>query len=119
MHFISEAAMSVIEQASSDRAAYHARRGAKEHSVRLMVDHAVPVSTLVKMMFDEDGGVERSPAGIRDHLERYHRLGVLAWTDDIRVNTAGLRSKMPNDWDRSSTFARYGRATIARFQSVR
>lgn len=109
LDFRSEATEPVLEHARVAPADYQARRAAKDKTVRLVVDHAIPIDVMVRMMFDPEPGqeVDRTADAIRDHLARWYRLGLLTPDEDARLNRAGLRSAMPAGWDRHSIFARY------------
>lgn len=109
LDFRSEATEPVLEHARVAPADYQARRAAKDKTVRLVVDHAVPIDVMVRMMFDPQAGqeVERTVDAIGDHLARWYRLGLLTPAEDAELNRAGLRSAMPAHWDRHSIFARY------------
>lgn len=72
LDFRSAATGPLLDYARTSPAEYKARRAAKDRSVRLIVDHAVPVDMMVRMMFDHEPGerVERTAEGIRVHLTR-------------------------------------------------
>lgn len=109
LDFRSEASEPILEHARAASAEYQAKRAAKDRTVRLVVDHAVPIDVMVRMMFDPKPGEEvgRTAEGIRAHLTRWYRLGLLTPDEDARLNRAGYRSAMPSDWDRRTVFARY------------
>lgn len=110
MHFRSEAAARVLAQASVDPAAYRRRRAEDGLSVRLMVDHAVPLRVLVQAMFDDP--TLRTREALRRHLLDNYRLGVITSEEDAILRHHGLTSAMPNPWC-GSPFARYTHARIA------
>lgn len=109
LDFRSKGSEPVLAQARAAPADYQAKRAAKDSTVRLVVDHAVPIDVMVRVMFDPQPGegVERTAEGIRAHLSRWYRLGLLTPDEDASLNRAGYRSAMPRDWDRRSVFARY------------
>lgn len=109
LDFRSAATVPLLEYARTSPAEYKTRRTAKDPTVRLIIDHVVPIDMIVRMMFDpEPGGeVERTAEGIRSHLTRWYRLGLLTPEEDARLNRAGYRSAMPKGWDRENVFARY------------
>lgn len=109
LDFRSAATGPLLDYARTSPAEYKARRAAKDQAVRLIVDHAVPIDVMVRMMFGPEPGerVEQTAEGIRSYLTRWYRLGLLTADEDARLNRAGLRSAMPHDWDRHSIFARY------------
>lgn len=115
LDFRSAATGPLLDYARTNPTEYRARRAAKDRGVRLIVDHAVPVTVMSAMMFDPEPGeeVERTAEGIHAHLTRWYRLGLLTPDEDARLNSAGLRSAMPRGWDRRSVFARYEAVGIA------
>ncbi len=78
--------------------------------MKLVVDHAVPISVTVAALFACD--VELTREGIGGHLTRWYRLGLLSHGEDASLNAKGLRSTMPTAWDGKSLFARYDAAGI-------
>lgn len=94
-----------MDRAHSGPTFYRQARATKDARVRLIVDHAVPLRMITGMMFRS--GFNRTREGVLEHLARWYRLGVLLADEDKLLNTAGLRSKMPDSWDGHNPFARY------------
>lgn len=84
---------------------YHLKYVAGDKTVKLIVDHAVPVAVMVNMLFQSHADLSRD--GIRAFLIKWYRLGLLTHEENARLNAAGLNSKMPTDWDYLDVFGRY------------
>jgi len=110
MHFRSKDAENILTLARTSGAEYLARRVRKEASIRLMVDHAVPLLIIRDMLFDPN--VTHTEESLHHLLRRSYRLGVITADEDHRLNALHLQSKMPPNWDRSDVFARYRYAGI-------
>jgi hypothetical protein len=77
---------------------------------RLMKDHAIPVSVLRDMLFEEQ---PRSTEEVRAFMLRYYCFGIITEEEDAELNRAGLRSRMPDGWTpNDSPFARYEKVGI-------
>lgn len=115
LDFVSAGAAGILSFARQESASYNRLYRARDTNVRLMVDHAVPIGVMADLLFDSAIGPasELSLAGIRAHLERWYRLGLLSHAENGRLNAAGLASRMPLNWDRVDPFARYRAAGIA------
>ncbi|MDA1311470.1 MAG: hypothetical protein O2985_17960 [Proteobacteria bacterium] len=95
MHFVSEDARRVIDG------------GLQEHLVK---DHAVPVKVIGKILMDDK---TITSASLQERLCTIYRLGVITKSEDLKLNAAGLRQKMPSDWRiGDDVFARYVRVGI-------
>jgi hypothetical protein len=92
------------------RGGYQRRYAARDPGVKLIIDHAVPISVMVGALFA--GNVEPTREGIGAHLTRWYRLGLLCHDEDARLKAKGLRSTKPAGWDGKSLFARYEAAGI-------
>jgi hypothetical protein len=114
LDFVSEGAAEIIRQSRLDPDGYDRRYGSRDVSVRLIVDHSVPIGVMADMLFDPQDGerVKLTRDGIRAHLLRWYRLGLLSHAENSRLNSSGIGSKMPPDWDRTDVFARYRVAEI-------
>ncbi len=110
MHFVSKNAAAILAQAKTSRLKFIGLRSQKDQTVRLMVDHAVPISLMCQMMF-KDAKI-RSVGAIQTFLLHFYRLGVLTYEEDQRLNRLGLQRKMPDNWDKNDIFARYHAAAI-------
>lgn len=77
---------------------------------RLMKDHAIPVTVLRDMLFDEQPA---SIEEVRDFMVRHYRFGIITDEEDAELNVAGLRSCMPDGWTPADgPFARYEKVGI-------
>jgi len=110
LDFRSVGAAAILADAARDPRAYQRRYAARDRGVKLIVDHAVPISVMVGALFA--GNVELTREGIGAHLTRWYRLGLLCHGEDASLNAKGLRSAMPAEWDGKSLFARYEAAGI-------
>lgn len=70
----------------------------------LVHEHIVPKKVIVNSLMNEVG---RTPERIYDFLERFCIGVVVTKDEDTALNSAGLRSKMPEDWDGEDPWARY------------
>lgn len=112
LDFRSVGAAAILEDAARDPATYQRRFAERDREVKLVVDHAVPISVIVAALFA--GDVELTRESIGAYLNRWYRLGLLSHHEDASLNAQGLRSAMPVGWDRENPFARYDAAGIAR-----
>lgn len=105
LDFLSKGAIAVIDHAKLAPTDYQLRYSTRDKSNKLVVDHAVPVSVMVTMLFRPE--VDLSRNGVRNHLVRLYRLGLLSHEENRRLDAAGLKSAMPVDWTGEDVFARY------------
>jgi hypothetical protein len=110
--FVSTGASAILSYAAEQRDEYRMRRKADDKEIRLIVDHAVPLASMIEWLFEP--GADLSRNAIRQHLKRWYHLGVLTSSEDATLNRLGLRSKMPDDWDGKDLTARYHQAAIKR-----
>ena len=110
MNFCSAAAREIINAAAADSAAFLQKRRAKEVSLRLMIDHAIPLVILRQRVFADV--TLRSIPALRDYMRASYRRGVITSSEDASLNGLGLRSRMPADWDGVDPYARYRAASI-------
>ena len=110
MHFKSSNASEILALARDNRTEYEDRRAKKDVSVRLMVDHAVPLLVLKDILFARDA--KHTEETIHAVLCQRYRLGVITADEDKRLNQAGLQSKMPSNWNGDDVFARYQQVGI-------
>ena len=109
--FRSTGADAILRYAAEQPNEYRERREEKDKTVKLIVDHAVPLAVMIRRLFELDSDLSRK--GIRKHLERWYCLGLLTDAEDVRLNRIGLRSRMPSNWDGDDLTARYREAEIA------
>jgi len=105
LDFRSKGALAVMDYAKAVPADYELKHSARDKSTKLIVDHAVPISVMVSMLFQP--GFDLSREGIRSYLVRWYRLGLLSHEENGRLDAAGLNSAMPTDWNEDDAFARY------------
>jgi hypothetical protein len=115
LEFISQKAGLSLALASEDRRDYGVRHKAKDETIRLIVDHAVPVTIIVKELLNLQ---QPSKTEIEEHLLRWYQRGVIATEEDRLLTKSGLKSVMPSGWDRINPFARYENVSIAKFTSI-
>lgn len=108
--FRSVTADNVIRLATDQPETYRQRQLSKDPTVRLIVDHAVPLAVLVRKLFETDFDLSRNC--LKVFLERNYHLGLLTAAEDCRLNQLGLRSTMPANWDGADLIARYRNAGI-------
>lgn len=110
MHFVSREAGAILASARDEAGRYADLRNGKDATIRLMVDHAIPLRVLRHMLFDDPA--LRSIDALRAFLQAHYRLGVLTFDENARLNSLGLVSAMPSDWNGRDVFARYAVAGI-------
>lgn len=111
-HFwVTPAAEDVLARAEAgDRTVQKKHRDQGDLSIRLITDHAVPLSQIVEELKD-DALWERD--ALREFLLHHYRRGVLTKIEDNRLNAtvvggARLNDTMPPGWERGrEPFARY------------
>lgn len=83
--------------------------GRKEET--LVRDHAIAVAALRDLLLTiRPQTVEQTD----DLMRRFYRLGVITRSEDLRLNAAGLRAKMPAGWTtEDDVFARYEAVAIS------
>ncbi len=109
--FRSADADTILQYAVEHADEYRERRGIKDKSVRVIVDHAVPIAVMVQQLFEPDADLSRE--GVRNHLTRLYCLGLLTNAEDVMLKRLGLQSRMPARWDGDDLTARYREAGIA------
>ena len=109
MDFISTGAEEVLELAYYDSDGYRRARDQKDKSVRLIVDHAIPIRVLIANISFEPAQTRKR---LRAYLNENYRLGVITRAEHVRLGAAGLVSNVPRAWD-GSPFARYAHADIS------
>lgn len=105
LDFRSVGAVAIMAHAQNAPDEYRLKYAARDKTVRLIVDHAVPIAVMVDMLFQPGANLTRD--GIREHLIKWYHLGLLTHEENTRLNAAGLKSKMPANWNYLDVFARY------------
>lgn len=68
------------------------------------VEHVVPLMHIVNELMDMNLPTERKVTTI---LKKYFRVLLVTTEEHKKLNASGLRSVMPENWDRKSVWARY------------
>jgi hypothetical protein len=71
---------------------------------QLVYDHAIPFKYLQSELLKLD---DVTPEIVRDVLLRYEIRVLITKSENERLNTSGLQSKMPAAWDGTDPLARY------------
>lgn len=89
-------------------------RIASGDKTKLVYDHVVPKTRYIQKYCMKaavtgqfENGEKFSEAAIKGFLERYWKVTVITKEEDDKLTHAGLREKMPKDWDGKDLFARY------------
>ena len=69
-----------------------------------VVEHAVPQMAIVNWLMDLDSITNASVANL---LERYFTVMLVTQEEHALLNSSGLRSTMPPQWDKTNVYARY------------
>ncbi len=77
---------------------------AKVSKGKTQVEHVVPLNVIVKSLRDIKRPDKQS---VRNKLSDLYRVCIVTIEEHKRLSDAGLRSKMPDDWDGKDPFARY------------
>jgi len=91
----------------SEKAAEHAARHGQKGLVH---DHSVPRKAIVDMML---GVAVPTAVQLLTIFEEFCEGVIITKDEDAALNKAGLRSKMPKDWDGTDPDARYKAVGIA------
>ncbi len=81
----------------------------------LTVEHVVPQMLIVNMLMDMNE-IERNAVGAL--LLKYFHVLLVTNEEHNRLNSSGLRSTMPKDWDKENVWARYDAVGIERSNSL-
>ncbi len=68
------------------------------------VEHVVPQMEIVNMLMDMN---PLNKLEVEKLLKKYFRVLLVTKEEHRRLNASGLRSKMPDDWDRKDIWVRY------------
>jgi len=69
-----------------------------------VVEHAVPLMLIVNILMEMTPLTERRVANL---LRKYFCVMLVTEAEHSKLNSNGLRSTMPEDWDRKDVLARY------------
>jgi len=73
------------------------------------VEHVVPQMVIVNILMDRPDLTKRKVGNI---LKKYFYVMLVTKEEHERLNSSGLRSKMPEDWDGKDVWARYRQVGI-------
>ena len=68
------------------------------------VEHVVPVMLIVNMLMDMN---PISAEKVESILKKYWHVLLITKEEHQKLNSSGLRSTMPKDWDKENIWARY------------
>jgi len=71
---------------------------------KTQVEHVVPLKVIVDMLLEIKKPTKKK---VKTVLADMYRVCLVTTEEHKRLSDAGLRSKMPKDWDRKDPFARY------------
>ena len=74
-----------------------------------VVEHVVPQMEIINMLMEMNPITKMKVEGL---LKKYFRVLLVTFEEHNRLNSSGLRSKMPEDWDKKDVWARYRRVGI-------
>jgi len=77
------------------------------------VEHVVPMMVIVNMLLDMKGLTKKK---VDNRLKKYLHVLLVTKEEHGRLNSSGLMSKMPSDWDGKNVWARYEKVGIKRAQ---
>lgn len=69
-----------------------------------VVEHAVPQMAIVNWLMDLE---PLTNANVTKLLERFFTVMLVTHEEHVLLNSSGLRSTMPPDWDDANVYARY------------
>ena len=75
------------------------------------VEHVVPTMVIVNMLMDMKPLTKRK---VEKRLKKYLHVLVVTKEEHRKLNSSGLRYKMPEDWDGENVWARYEKVGIER-----
>jgi hypothetical protein len=75
----------------------------------LVHEHIIPKSIVIQRLLELPTATTSS---VNQLLESYCKGAVITRNEDARLNSHGLRSKMPTDWDEKDVWDRYKNAGI-------
>ena len=111
LDWISVGALDALARGACKKKMKHGREDLRDHSDRLIVDHAVPLAEICAMLFQPGRTWPRD--GLRTMLAHHLRRGLLTKAEDRQLDARGLNSSMPNGWtEGGDPFARYRAAGI-------
>lgn len=84
-------------------------RAAKKAKDKCQVEHVVPLKVIVDLLLELKNPTKHKVGSL---LKKYYRVKLVTKEEHQRLSALGLRSKMPENWDRSDPCARYKVANI-------
>jgi hypothetical protein len=83
----------------------------REQQDSLVHEHVMPKSLVIQRLLGLFPNATES--SVNQLLDTYCKGAVITKHEDARLNSQGLRSKMPTDWDEADVWARYKCVGIA------
>lgn len=77
---------------------------AKSTNEKTQVEHVVPLKVIVDLLLDLEQPTKETVGTL---LSNFYRVCLVTVEEHKRLTDAGLRSKMPDDWDGKDPYARY------------
>jgi len=74
-----------------------------------IVEHAVPLMTIVNKLIELKHLTRKEVIGL---LNQLFTVAIITKEEHSKLNSSGLRSTMPADWDGIDPFARYAKVAI-------
>ncbi len=98
--------VNLIDQSPTVRDIYNTNGdGALPKGCNLICDHVVPIAEITNMLYAEKGCLTAAHV-MKLHDKYYHRC-ILTDLQNSKLDKAGYKSKMPEDWDGKDIYARY------------
>ncbi|MFC2142165.1 hypothetical protein ACFLR7_04450 [Acidobacteriota bacterium] len=74
-----------------------------------VIEHSVPQMVIVNMLMDMD---KVTGIKVKNILKKYYAVALVTFKENKILGAKGLRSKMPDDWDKKDLLARYKKVGI-------
>jgi hypothetical protein len=90
-------------------AAWNIRSRLKERPNPLVHEHVIPKGIVIKRLLELP---DKTADSVNELMAKYCIGAVVTKAEDDRLNSRGLRSKMPDGWNEDDVWARYKEAEI-------
>ncbi len=77
------------------------------------IEHVVPMMVIVNMLMDMKSITKTK---VENRLKKYLHVLLVTKEEHRKLNSSGLRYKMPDDWDGKNVWARHERVGVERSQ---
>ncbi len=109
MHYITQKTLNYLKANNILREDNKLRRRLKGRKNRFTLEHNVPSSVVLKMIYD----VRYDDKKIKEILEKTSVVTVLTYDEDKLIRDSGYQSKMPEGWKLGDdVFARYRKSGV-------